>query len=157
MSNIKRVIICVVCLVLAFTFAGCNNNNSDKMVDKAAKAVSDFYEEQYNESGYNDKHLEIVNTRIVHIKDDSGLKTASGEDISLGKIDCIVYFELLTNAENTAPYYVNEHKSVVFYRDGETEVTEDIFVESEYKASVIEQLIDKIENFGDRYNRKIRV
>lgn len=88
-------------------------------VNAAVKEVKKVWKESYDrdfEEG-SDRYVEIKNTRVVKIKEDT--KT---EDFK--NIDYIVEFIIFSNYYLTSPYYVNSSNKncVTVYRNGTTEV-----------------------------------
>lgn len=170
----KKFIISIMLILISsvLLLTGCNtsdsetnrNTKSDKQIKEAIELLSehwsDYYdklEERWNnghdEKGYKDKHLEIINTRIVYIKDN----IESDKSGLFDDVDYIVEFELITNYYNSSPYYDNFNidDCVVVYKDGTATVTTNLF--SRYRSLTyaydFSPIIKSIKDFNGKYDQ----
>ncbi len=125
-------------------------------VSQSIHALTEKWEEIYSAEDYSgDKHLEIRNTRIVHISEDTVV-----EDFQ--DMDYIVEFILFSDYFGSAPYYENigHYDCVVVYKDGSTSVEFanpfSIYRAINY-APDFSGIIESVVDYGDDYNQVIEV
>ncbi len=151
----KRLISLVLALAMCFLVAGCNKKVENETVDKAAELVAKQWKSIYDESPFtvgNDRHLEIKNTRIVHIKD-TGME-------ELKDVDYVIDFMLFTNYSGTAPYYTvaDFYNTVTVYKDGTMDCDLDVFaLYTGAYGNDFKNLIESVEDYGDEFNRELTV
>lgn len=142
-----------------FVFLGCSKSDengsayADSRVVTAVEILWDYWNNKYEEYGIDDKHLEIINTRIINIKEN--------DDELFRNVDYIVEFTLLSNYYDTSPYYSNAcvYDSVVVYDNGDTRVSGNLF--NYYRARTYENnfsnIIESIEDFEAHYNQILKI
>lgn len=105
----------------------------ENIVAESVEIIKQYWRENnYGEDGYvqSDEsrgYLEIINTRIVYIREELDVEEGI-EDIAestFGDVYCVVEFVMLSDYLGTAPYYYNTGRDncVVVYRDGRMEVS----------------------------------
>lgn len=174
MQTGKRFFLVLLCMALMFLSSGCQNNTvnpylqtgNDLRVMSAIDSLKESWKEIYKKYEFNsdskveDKHLQIIHTNVINMKEDIELDDQSWEE-RFESIDYIVEFELLTNYFNSSPYYYNVHTNdcVVVYRDGRTEVTNSML--KKYSATTYlhdySPMIESIEDLGSEYNQVIKL
>lgn len=150
----------VLLIALCLLLCGCSSKSSDapeiekgqeKYIIDATDALIKFWKTEYSESGISDNYLEIKNTRIITIKDNS--------NEYFSDIECIVEFVLFSNYYDTAPYYTNvgTNDCVIFYKDGTVEVSPNYFnLYRNYTYSTdFNDVIDTIYDFEHYFNRVV--
>lgn len=147
---ILAVILCIGAMV-----CGCAKKADDGEIDKACEILGERWKEVYDESPFavgDDRHLEIKNTRIVHIKD-TGLE-------ELENVDYVIDFVLFTNYTGTAPYYTvsDFYNTVTVYKDGTMNQDTDVFaIFTGAYGNDFEKLVKSVEDCEAEYNRVIKV
>ena len=132
---------------------------NDKKIDKAISVLSSFWKDFYEDNEIDDKHLQILHTRIIKI-DPS--KEDFFNDIENGKsINYIVEFMLLSNYFDSSPYYFNVYTNdtVVIYSNGKTEVTINpiqLYRTRTYSNDFSSFVID-IRDYGSAFNKIINL
>lgn len=155
---LKKISIYFIFAALFFSLVACSNESdtkdigSDERVLEAIEILSEHWDEVYTKNDIEDKHLEIINTRIVNIKENN----IDGFE----NVDYIVEFSLFSNFYNTTPYYsdIGMDDSVIVYKNGKTEVSRiNPFIR--YKntkyTSDFSDIIDSIEELHQEYNQVI--
>ena len=149
----------VLLLILCLLLCGCSSKSDapeiekgqEKYITDATDALIKFWKAEYSDSNISDNHLEIKNTRIITIKDNS--------NEYFSDIECIVEFVLFSNYIDTAPYYLNVgvYDSVIFYKDGTLEVSPNYFnlYRGRTFSSDFSDVIDTIYDFEHYFNRII--
>lgn len=159
MNKIKRGLICLLTIIIAFSFIGCSDNNkgegTDTRVLEAIEMVGNKWTENYNAFHKGeDKHLEIVNTRVINIKDEVNTTVEYLKDL-----DYVVEFVILTNEQDMAPHYVasDMNNSVYVYKNGDKKVYGSLFESSFMTGEEFSAIIDSVEDSGSQYNRVIEI
>ena len=150
----------VLLLILCLLLCGCSSKSDDapeiekwqeNYIKDATDALIKFWKAEYSDSNISDNYLEIKNTRIITIKDNS--------NEYFSDIECIVEFVLFSNYIDTAPYYLNVgvYDSVIFYKDGTVEVSPNYFnlYRGRTFSSDFSDVIDTIYDFEHYFNRII--
>lgn len=170
----KKTFLCLICMSLIFSFCGCER--SDDRVETAIECLKEHWDKYYDGdlgsvSENTDRHLQIVNTRIVNIKEEieaseakqisNGMSIPTPEEM-FGNIDYIVEFELMSDCFGSSPYYENSgiFDCVVVYKDGRKEVAD----KSPFKryrsmsyTSDFSPIIESIEDFGGEYDQVLEL
>lgn len=120
--------------------------------DKAVELLKDQWTSVYHNESYpiDDGYLEIKNTRVITVKE-------NGNEY-FKDIDKIVDFMLLDHYLNMEPSFYSDsgmNHTVIFYRDGHTEVSKSDYInlvrgktyETDYS-----DVIESIEDLGSTYN-----
>lgn len=174
MKKHGKLLAVVLILILIFTLSGCNVSTtekqnkigSDKRVLDAIEVLSDEWSKEYQrDDTIEDMHLEIINTKIVNIKDTNDIDSEllfSNDGAIFANVDYIVEFELLSNLMNTTPYYFNEKTldSVIVYESGKFEVAKISpfrFYRSKTYSNDFSPFIESIENLNGDYNHVIEM
>lgn len=153
----KKLLCFALILILCLCTIGCGQGKKieNETIDKAAELVAGKWKGVYDESPFlvgDDRHLEIKNTRIVHIKD-TGME-------ELKDVDYVIDFLLFTNYTGTAPYYTaaDFYNTVTVYKDGTMDCDFDVFATytGEY-GNDFKNLIESVEDYGDEFNRELTV
>lgn len=126
-----------------------NTFTPDPIVEQAIDAVKADWSKQYDEQNITDRYLEIKNTRVITIKNNTS--------DYFKDIDKIVEFVLFSNYFNSAPYYsnVNLRQTYILYKNGTGEVSEtDYFnrVRQKTFSADFSAVIEKIDDCGSKYN-----
>ena len=165
--KIRRLFAALFCMVLVYSVTGCQNNTvntsfrqpagNEPRVLSAIDVLKTQWKEDYTENSIEDQYLEIIHTKIVHIKDHIDSQQVYGKEGLFKDIDYIVEFELISNYFDTDPYYYNIHTSncVVVYKDGTAKVSDNLLLR--YFGATYSHdftpIIESIENFGSAYNQ----
>jgi len=147
----KKAISLLLVLMLALGLCSCNIGKDKRVLD-AIDTLEEFWTEKYSEDLYKenkcDGHFEIINTRLIEIKDN---------DIDMFKdVDYIVEFEIFTDYHCNGLYYENQsiYDTVIVYKDGTTKVDSDYI--ARYRSTTFNNdfsgFIESVENYGDKYN-----
>ncbi len=151
----KKFLCLILALVLCMGLAGCGKKVENETIDKAAKLIAAEWKSVYDESPFlveGDRHLEIKNTRIVHIKD-TGME-------ELKDVDYVIDFLLFTNYSGTAPYYTAADfcNTVTVFKDGTMDCGFDVFaIYTGAYGNDFKNLIESVEDYGDQFNRELTV
>lgn len=165
MKLFKSLLFYLLCIAIAFSATGCSTK--DKRVLDAIEVLTERWEDYYDEYKWDgnkagDRYLEIVNTRIVNIKDVIESDKFAKRDKMFEDIDYIVEFELVSNHFDTTPYYFNAFllNSVVVYKDGKTEVS-DYNLFNAYRSATFSNdfshIIESIEELHGEYDQVIKI
>jgi len=161
-----RLFVLIFTVVLLLT--SCKQSSApseDERILNAIDVLSEYWSNEYNELNersqdkYKDKYLEIVNTRIINIKDEID---SSKEAEFFQNIDYIVEFELVSNYYNTSPYYFNAgiNNCVVVLKDG-TMSLEGHSPLNSFRAAAYEtdfsSFTESIEDFHGEYDRVLEI
>ena len=159
MLNLKKSFGFVLILITVFTICSCGNSktaktDSDKKVTSAINTLTEYWSSEYANKHIGDKYLEIINTRIVNIKD------TTVEDFQ--DIDYVVEFSLLSNFIDAQPnYYVDSFPASVIVRKDGTEVAMLKSPFNQYTAMKYtfdySDIIESIENFHGQYDQVLTV
>ena len=148
--------ISIILLVLALCFlTACSSQKS--AVKPAREKLIERWEEIYNNSQkQKDGHFEIINTRVITIKDNDL------EDFK--DVKYIVEFVLCSDYNGSAPYYSQAtiSNSVVVYEDGEMKVPNNNLLKvysMETNKYDYSDIIESIKDYGDDFNitKKLKV
>ena len=157
----KRILCCLLTILMLFSLSSCKKEKKDidgniisnqdlNYVNKAIDIINQEWETVYskiNQSVQTDNMIEIINTRIIHIKDNN--------NDYFKDVDAVVEFDLLTDYYGSAPYYmnVNQNDTVVFYKDGSSKLL-DIFRTYKLKEfeSDFSDIIENIVECGETFN-----
>ena len=156
----------LITLVSCLMLNGCAGkgiaNKSDKRVLNAINVLQEHWESVYEEyDTIKDKHLEIINTRIINIKSKINSEEVSGEEDLFNQIDYVVEFELLSNYYDTSPFFFNAYVDnwVVVYKDGTSKVSRNLL--NIYRATTYSSdfspIIESIEEFNSRYDQVLEI
>lgn len=140
------------------------NHKEDKRVTEAIEVLSNGWKEVYANAEFvtSDHYLEIINTRIINIKENIDPKQVHEKNDLFDDLDYIVEFELMSNYWGSSPYYPNVclYGNVVKKKDGTAEVIQYSLLNS-YRASVYDTdfspIIESIENFHGEYDGVIEL
>lgn len=144
----------IVSLSACGTAEDMNGNEISKQdssyINKAVSVVNKQWKEVYSKNSgtiKSDKTVEIINTRIIHIKENS---TEEFKDV-----EAVVEFDILSDYYGSAPYYMNiqQNNSVVFYKDGSNRAL-DIFRLYRTRKYITDysDVIDTIVECGTAFN-----
>ena len=141
--------ISIILLVLALCFLkACSSTKS--AVKPAREKLIERWEEIYNNSQkQKDGHFEIINTRVITVKENNL------EDFK--DVKYIVEFVIFSDYNGSAPYYSQAtiSNSVVVYKNGEMKVPNNNLLKvysmesNEYDYS---NIIESIKDYGDDFN-----
>ena len=146
----RKRIVGITLLLLAAFLCGCSPS-VDPTAQKAVDKLTQTWKQLYSESGRGDGYLEIKNTRIIHVKDNTANEYFSDAET-------IVEFILLSDYFEAAPYYINcgTYDTVVFYKDGHCEVTAmnpiDMYRSMTYTTD-FSDFVEKIDDLGSACNQ----
>ena len=116
----------IISIVFSLTSCGIKNNEvnekqftkDEQYVEAAIKEVQKAWAKEYQNSYHadSDKTVNIINTRIIKIKDN--------EHEYFHDVEAIVEFDIFSDYYGSSPYYINCQKndSVVFHKNGTSEV-----------------------------------
>ena len=147
----KKAISLLLVMILTLGLCSCNIGKDKKVLD-AIDVLKEFWTEKYSEDLYKENnckgYFEIINTRLIEIKDN---------DINMFKdVDYIVEFELFTDYYCNGLYYdnVSMYDTVIVYKDGTTKVDGSYI--NRYRSTTYSNdfspFIESVENYGDKYN-----
>ena len=110
-----------------------------------SESLSDF-------DGADKMRIEVVNTKVYHIKDDLDEKAKK----YFGDVECVVEFAMYINYFRTDKYEIlmTIGNSVTVYEDGSMKVN-DLFITvkgATLNPDMIDNAIDRVENLGDKCN-----
>jgi len=159
-----RILICILLFVFLFSFPGCDKNNPEnetsesensysEEVEMAIAALKETWSEDFSFS--NEKpYLEIKNTRIIFIKEDTI------DDFS--QINYIVEFVLFSNYFGSEPYYENigVNDSIAVYNDGSIEVCKKnpfMTYRSKTMENDFSDIIESLADLGAKYNQVLEI
>lgn len=161
----KKYLTIFICLLVIASFVGCSNSQteeqkeigSDERVLEAIEIISARWSEVYEESKLNieDKHLEIINTKIINIKPNN--------DSKFEGLDYIVEFSLESNYFNSAPYYSNigsRYSLVAVYTNGKREILTtnpfQLYI-NQNGPTDFQDIIESVENFHGEYDQILKL
>ena len=161
--------IMIISIFSLLLLAGCNaskmgtskNIGSDKRVLDAIEIVAEHWNNEYEEREIEDKYLEIINTRIIKIKENIDSKQIFEKDDLFKGIDYIVEFELISNYYETAPYYFSvwQDNFVIVYKDGTTKVSNNLL--NMYRGTTYSNdfspIIESVEDFHSDYDQVLEL
>ena len=127
-KRIKGITIALLVISIIFSLTSCGEKHTDitgkdispkdeQYVSTAIKKVQDAWKQEYqNLTVDTDKTVNIINTRIIKIKDN--------DHKFFHDVEAVVEFDIFSDYYGSAPYYINGQKndSVVFHKNGKTEV-----------------------------------
>lgn len=151
----KKKLLLLLTLVLAFSLSACQKKTSNPIVEDAINELTDAWGGIYDRfSVIDDRHLEITNTQVIKIKE-------SVDEEMFENIEYVVQFELLSNYFGSGEPYKNVKQSdcVLVYKDGSMEVSNDIF--NIYRARTFNtdfsDIIEESTNYSDAFNQELKI
>ena len=171
MKKYLKPFILLLSLTVLLILSGCGSTKTetqkvkgnDKRVLDAIEIISAHWSEAYEESSLNieDKYLEIINTRIINIKNNIDTDETHGKDSYFKGVDYIVEFDLISNYFDSAPYYSNvmQNNSVVVYKDGTAKVSNNLFniYRSITYSNDFSPIIESIEDLHGEYDQVLEL
>lgn len=135
------------------------NTSEPVMVEKAIEMIKAVWLEDYKAANLSKNgFLEILNTRIVYVKEEIATQDVSDKNTSMFQnVYCVIEFTLLSDYYGSGPYYedVRVNDSVVVYRDGSVSV-EKKSPFGQYRSKTYEmdlsKIIESIHDLGSEYN-----
>ena len=166
MKKISKLVMVYFLLSVIIMFSACSTVKEehepdviepDKRVTSAIEVLKDHWKKQYKQYDFEDKYLEIINTRIINLKDNIDSEKTFEKGDLFENIDYIVEFDLISNYYNTSPYHFNSYADnyVVVYKDGTAKVQTNLFnaYRSMTYSTDFSPIIESIEDFGGKYDQ----
>ena len=165
MKIFKRLFLFMLCAVFISGLFGCKSKDEkmeDKRVTEAIEVLSEYWNKTYDEMGVEDKYLEIINVKIVNIKDDIDPEQVDNREALFDDIDYIVEFDLLSNFYNTTPYYSNigMNNCVAVHKDGTMSAERYsplLLLRTSAYITDFSEIIESIEDFHGEYDQVLEI